>query len=799
MELQYNLLERVVSNESLNNLIETTTCPKTLNCLLQIKQRRLTEGHCERINVSISCIYNENIKNVGLAIQILKTTLSVAANSEQYLMQAIKYCLEKLQSSKNTDELYYALNLLNVVLEYCNQEYKQINCLQCNSNQFHNGILTVLRGPSKPLITFTLTHLLPNYLNVNDDKVRNILLTEIFTLIKETKKLEILCVLYDKFITADFNPSNFNLLKFDDYWLLLMDCIVSQHSYQRKQAVYLLSRSVEVAFKANNSNCFPKYLKAENDVDDIEKMWRNYLILLDVSNEKQLHIIEPSLQMLYSIKKLHILWRVRLYKIFLNCSQNVVVYKTAMFILQNESDWSDSRYIISDVLFSINKNECNVDSKRIFREIGNFCNKLNEQQFQILLRESLSIPWIPAAIWCFCNSVFNTATNFSIPLSLMENITKKLKLIPHKFIREGCLDIVLIYFAKSPVVLDSLNDLLKILDLLWQFKPTSLANFLESNRETVLPYVHDLRRNLLSPVVDDYNNFQLAMKIFGILQIELLPVPKITTYSIKTDLIHLFFRQHFNGTDVENYVLNRIDSIDENDDVTVLLRLNKDISVPALSEKAFNILLDENTARYSNTQKVVAFGIISTTGKYSARVIDFWKKRFLRNTQKIDERITHFFVEIIFNSLGECCTDTEIEETVIVLGNVLDSQSSATITILENISQFLKYIDQTAVLQFFDRCFEEFLNFIKNGDFKATANLFLTQIFHPSVLANDKFSARIVDFTERLLNTSNNTIAYILSEKIAKLCEEIPQKAFIFIPVIVELILYGIKINKNDK
>jgi hypothetical protein len=216
---------------------------------------------------------------------------------------------------------------LNVVLEYCNQEYKQIHCLQYNSNQFHNGILTVLRGPSKPLITFTLTHLIPNYLNVNDDKVRNILLIEIFTLIKETKKLEILCVLYDKFITADFNPSNFNLLKFDDYWLLLMDCIVSQHSYQRKQAVYLLSRSVEVAFKANNSNCFPKYLKAENDVDDIEKMWRNYLILLDVSNEKQLHIIEPSLQMLYSIKKLHILWRVRLYKIFLNCSQNVVVYK----------------------------------------------------------------------------------------------------------------------------------------------------------------------------------------------------------------------------------------------------------------------------------------------------------------------------------------------------------------------------------------------------------------------------------------------------------------------------------------
>jgi hypothetical protein len=100
MELEYNLLERVLSNESLNNLIETTTCPKTLNCLLQIKQRRLTEGHCERINVSISCIYNQNIKNVDLAIQILKTTLSVAANSEHYLMQAIKYCLEKLQSSK---------------------------------------------------------------------------------------------------------------------------------------------------------------------------------------------------------------------------------------------------------------------------------------------------------------------------------------------------------------------------------------------------------------------------------------------------------------------------------------------------------------------------------------------------------------------------------------------------------------------------------------------------------------------------------------------------------------------------
>jgi hypothetical protein len=120
--------------------------------------------------------------------------------------------LERVLSNEFLNNLIET-NLLNVVLEYCNQEYKQINCLQCNSNQFHNGILTVLRGPSKPLITFTLTHLLPNYLNVNDDKVRNILLIEIFTLIKETKKLEILCVLYDKFITADFNSSNFNLLK----------------------------------------------------------------------------------------------------------------------------------------------------------------------------------------------------------------------------------------------------------------------------------------------------------------------------------------------------------------------------------------------------------------------------------------------------------------------------------------------------------------------------------------------------------------------------------------------------------
>ncbi|RZC41348.1 uncharacterized protein BDFB_000226, partial [Asbolus verrucosus] len=795
-EAERSLLSDILTEEALNDMIKTTSCLATLNSLLQIKHRRIMEGQCEKLCFSIDSIYLRHSVNVDLKIQVLQTALHVVTNTGTHLLQAINYFLDKLQCNLNEDELYETLNLFNVIINCCkNNNIEPILC-KVDYRRIYDVILLLLKyaNTSKRVNTFTLLYFIPSCLDISTQGNQNILLENIFELVAELKKLEILCVLHDRFISTELNEDCFNLIKSDDYWLLLDACMVSKDSYLQKQAVYLLSKSVDISLNCNNSHYIPIFFKF-NNVNEAEKIWKNFFILMDVSNEKQVHIVEPSLHMLNSVTHLHPLWRMCLYKVFLNHPQNSIVYAVALFILQNELEWVNFSKIIKELFSSINKNDYSANFKKIFQEIGNFCTKLNQNEFEFLVEESLKLSWTPAAVWCLYNNIFDKTTHFHISVALLEGVIKRLKSVPHTYIRDGCTKIALMYYTDN-FIFDSVDNLLKVSVLFLNADESVFNSFIVDNKEQILFYTVDLQNEFSKLLKNESSNSQyieILVKILETSPKKMQVVPYFEKYSYKTDLINVLLFENVNNTDLENYVISRMESLEDDEDIKAFLLLNQKFSTPKITRQARDILLETDVNKYSNIHKVIAFGIMNANYNEDCRtIVDLWKNRFVAFTGKTDEGITQFFVELYYKSLNDVLIDMEvIEESVAILTNVLDFQSQAATAIFENISIFLKYANNSLVLEFIDRCFKEFLNF----NSKRTANAFLAQIFEAYLTGNDKLCDRIIDFCQ----THCNTIAHILSEKIAILSEKNPQKASMFIPLIVKLILNGIVINKNDR
>ncbi|EEZ98052.1 uncharacterized protein LOC103315209 [Tribolium castaneum] len=772
MESSKELLEKLLTDEVLDSLIQDTACLQTLKPLLEVKHERIIGGQCEKITLSLNSLYDSDV-DVDLAAEILKRALYVTRDNT-LLSQTQSFCLSKLQSSRSLDELYYCCNLLNVLFEYYKSE--KLALMEWKSDEFSNGILNTLVASSKPLFTFVTIYLLPNYFTVCSRNNKNLFLENAFKFIRDNKRLDFLCVLWAHFIPVDLTSNNFNVLKVDEFWKLVIESLSTQ---SQKQAIYLLSKSTEIAFKPENIPHIPNYLKVENE-SEIEKIWRNYFTLLDVSNEKQLHFIEPSLHMLGSIKHLQIEWRLCLYKILLNHSQTSVVYSVANFIIENENVWQDFSKILENLLHAVNKHECNEQSKSVFRKIGIYCSKLNEFQFQQFLVDCMNPAWTPSALWGLFSNIFTDEMNFQISFELFSKIIKKIKVLPHKFIRESCTRIVFQHFIRNHT-LESVDDVFKISILLYDFNEALFRDFITKNAQNILNFKDELCDKFQA--CDEW--VEIKVRIFQILKIK-IPVFPVTPTQ-QNDLIFGFLLEDVETSVLEKYVISRIESVLETDDISALLNILLKFTTPKLCENAEIIL---SRQQYNPSQKIIALGIL----KQNRNSITFCK-----NLGKKSDPLTTSIVKILLNSLHD--NSSEITDCINFFEAVFDKQSNATITILENISVILKFIDRDFVFDFFILCLNEFLNLHKSGNFRTTASVFLKQIFEAQFFENGRFCNAIFDFVKKLLPLANtaNSVTYCLAKMIRSVCQQNPQMGLIFVPVIAELILHGIVISKNER
>lgn len=114
----------------------------------------------------------------------------------------------------------------------------------------------------------------------------------------------IMCMLSDWFIPFGNNPvHSYPVVDIDAFWRILQYGIVSSDALIRKQALYLLKKSVERESCVHlNPFCSEKIFWWNNlKKEEFKKVWNNFFLMLEVLEEKQMHLIEPVLPVLGSL------------------------------------------------------------------------------------------------------------------------------------------------------------------------------------------------------------------------------------------------------------------------------------------------------------------------------------------------------------------------------------------------------------------------------------------------------------------------------------------------------------------
>lgn len=186
----------------------------------------------------------------------------------------------------------------------------------------------------------------------------------------------------------------------DSFWIFIEQFISGDIPHLQKQGIQILTKYV-------CSNTTFNKVRGIFLSSDTEMAWQAFLLLIDVGREKQLHLVEPSLNLLKYLKHLPFLWQKCCYRIFLQHSQLTIIYKVVIGIFKRVFDSQDElREILKLVLPAINKHEYSLLSCEVFDSLAHFCDCLSTKHFQVVLEEITAMPsWNSVSFWKVIESV----------------------------------------------------------------------------------------------------------------------------------------------------------------------------------------------------------------------------------------------------------------------------------------------------------------------------------------------------------------------------------------------------------
>ncbi|XP_045474733.1 uncharacterized protein LOC123680729 [Harmonia axyridis] len=447
-----SLLYNFVEDESLLAMIDEEESISNLICLLQLQVERIKLNMSQKHNFPVAKILKNNCP-LEIKISALNLALDIQTDNAEFI-----YCLlllnEQLSLVESTwndvGNLSRILCLATVIIRV-NQQVKEDIFTYVDKFKLKMFLFKLCGTELSKDFLIDKSSLFFKYFELII-KTEEEFIDQAVQYFIEQENLDYLCMLFDKklsnLVTSDYFQE-------DNLWNFLKLHIVSKNSVKKKQAQYILFRTVEY-FKTNET-ATPRALQVTN-----LKEWDFFFILLEMSKEKQLHLIQPTLKLLPSIKDLHITWRICLYQELLNHSQLTVVYNMIEHVLGLKFTSSPIyQRVVSDILIALNKYEYSFLTRRVFNKLEVFCNELNEVFYPIFYEEFLKIDWNPAAAWCVLKSA--SFLLHKIPKSLIIKMLRCLKKLPHMYIKQSCI----IFFIEK--LLEDSSDILEKVILIGRF------------------------------------------------------------------------------------------------------------------------------------------------------------------------------------------------------------------------------------------------------------------------------------------------------------------------------------------
>ncbi|XP_071050824.1 uncharacterized protein [Onthophagus taurus] len=473
-----NLLELLkIDTNQIQNLICNEQ--KNLQCLklaLQIYNKRNKEENIEKFAFpSIEILNKRNTHNISIICDILKLSAELQFELElSHMLQNIKNL-----EFNNENELLVDLQLVSTFIKH--------------ENVFDDSFIIFLRHTIstqnlKAATNYFITDILKPYLHLTLD-TKEIVLKDIVT----SLDLYMISCLIQEIPSAIFNESFF----------LHLQCVFynKPNQWEYKLAVNIMKYFIKSIQEDNFSTTLDVIKGETTNFGEFRDQWESFFTLIEASEEKQLHLVEPSLNLLKNIDKLAFIWVQCVFEKLLNHMQLSVVYKTASFILDFKLiSINDYKDCIKSLLLGINKNDFSEYTQNFFKNFHSYVLKIEPARYRIILEESAKINWTPFAAWLFYNHCTKRFSSFILSLSdfeIIKSILHNLEKLPHRYIRNGCFDL---FFKK-------LKYHTEILDIFKSFNNKYFPDTQNSSK-TIECNVEDTAYVLLNP--DNYDESTIA-------------------------------------------------------------------------------------------------------------------------------------------------------------------------------------------------------------------------------------------------------------------------------------------------
>lgn len=812
------LAEKFLTEENLNNCIGHCKDLHELLELLEIKRVFINKKQQNGILFPIKGILETiDITDINFTCSVLEKSLLVQKDDSQFIQLCEFVDLYIDRSNLDTDDLNVCSNLVTTVLKVCEHQNKTVDLQNfgrlfgkmCSSENRQSGYY------------FCMT-VFPRYLKYSKSDIRPV--KDCLFLALEKKNLELLCFLSDILLCSKYEEELLILLDNSEFWLLIQNTLTNTtQSFIQKQAAFILQRLIDYIILGRNTfpHTVPEVVKlATVNTDDTIAAWKNYFILLDISKEKQLHLIEPSLQLLNKIFYLHHTWIVCIFRILFYHSQSHIVFASVKTLLKSEwlQNASNFRAIALDLLVALNRIEYFILSTETYRILLSFINSSDSEVFILLLEESCKVAWSPIILWVFFKAVCNKSSDVSVPTSLIENILHSLHKLPQKYIREGCIQLFSRFLVRrcygNKFVITDLIKIANILldieehlfldfcnvfkDIIWENrqhifeKPTPLE-VTEENVVAVLEFARPCQcntemENLISCADNTVLIDKLYIKMFSLLNEE------------QKELLSL-------------YIQNRITDLDPDEDIVDLKLLVRylgadksfcktyESEVDDLGDLAICIL--ENAIDYNIRQHEVAFEVIANIDSqngYSKEILPLWITEYKSMKNSVTEGMCISILKLYFIQLLENTSMLEqnTDELCVVIETAFELQhNKLMLYVFEQLPQLLRTFNVPHLL---NRTVSEIVDLKKTSFFKTATEKFLESLVK-NITIFDNQKERFVEILNTFLELSNSYefIASLLGKQIKILASENPEYVVSCGLIMVELLIEGVWSRKEHR
>ncbi|KAK9875335.1 hypothetical protein WA026_007731 [Henosepilachna vigintioctopunctata] len=803
------LLEHI-DDKFLDDLIQGEKSPEKLSCYLKWKYDRINRKLSERQDFAIKKLFDSKECTPHLKKMILKWSLLIQNTNDEFI-SCIKCFNEELKNLRLGEKvklcggLEELFNIAEVIL-IVNKERELEIVIHVDKENLKTLLLELTNMKLNSEYHINVPSLFLSYFDeifISDPEIVD---SVVFFLI-EQENLDFLSIIFDKRLSVLVKSGCFQT---NCLWNLLKNCISDENSIKRKQALYILSSTIEF-LKNNDSNLRPEVLKS-NSPDD----WNIYFILLHLSREKQLHLIKPTLKLLESVAHLHIYWRSCLYKILLNHSQLFVVYKTVEYLMDLPVNKTDNLlFVLKNVMNALNKYEYSDLSLNAYSKFGIFCNTLPSEYLVQVFEEFISLEWNPIGAWCFLSSI--SSVLHKVPQRCISDILHKLKSLPHTFMRNSCIYTFLQNLFKNREN-NIIGDLLEIGSILL-FEDTYIhrnlfKNVVKMNKRKLEEKKSLLLENLIDLI--DKNNekkIHIYLEIMEILQLPLDSSINIPC-SVIGDILLLHFPESKNIKHVLDFLLLRFEC-DDGCEFHYLskyldnLFLNQgDVKEMTVYTEKFNEKVDKlwDISRNNISKTLIAMKFISRTDysdnvkqmmklerhtEYYENVITHSHKFWIKHTLKYSLKSNHYDNYIILMEKLKDLLDFEIEHSVHLVVESLE--------VLLNCCTTNERIVESLFI--YEKCLKKICK-LPSATLRSYSVVFFRSIFCLELFSNTEFvecwKRWVAEYFEDYFFESEIVMKVILEGCHKLICLEAPT-VDIFIPLILRGLLCGLIVQKKQR